>query len=257
VNGPRSIIARVGSTAMVSGLLVVALAFSGAGCRSMSQHQNCNGVTQYQQGQYQQAVANFQSAVQTDPTNPDALYNLAAAYHLQAKQTNDPNAWQQAEILYNRCLDQPTGKDHVDCHRALAVLLVETNRQDKAFTLMKNWAISSPQVASARVELARLYEEGGDPKEATSWLNSAISVNPYDARALAALGKMREQQGDVGQAIDNYRRAYAVNPNAPGVAERLAVLTRTAAPAPATGAPVFTAPAGTRLVTPQPATPRY
>ena len=65
----------------------------------MSQNQNCTGVAQFQQGQYQQAVANFQSAVQTDPTNPDALYNLAAAYHLQAKQTNDPNAWLQAEQL--------------------------------------------------------------------------------------------------------------------------------------------------------------
>ncbi len=223
----------------------------------MSQNQNCNGVTQFQQGQYQQAVVNFQSAVQTDPTNPDALYNLAAAYHQQAKQTNDPNAWLQAEQLYNKCLDQ--NKDHVDCHRALAVLLVETNRQDKAFTLMKNWAIASPQVAPARVELARLYEEFGDKEQATTWLNSALSVNPYDARALAALGKMREQQGDVAQAVDNYRRAYALNPQAPGVGERLAALTRSAAPvgtAPV-AAPVNAAPPGTRLVTPQPVTPRY
>lgn len=238
-------------------LLLIMLVVLASGCRMMSNNQNCNGVAQFQQGQYQQAVVNFQSAVQTDPTNPDALYNLAAAYHLQAKQTNDQNAWLQAEQLYNKCLDH--NKDHVDCHRALAVLLVETNRQDKAFTLMKNWAISSPQVASARVELARLYEEFGDQQQATTWLNSALSVNPYDARALAALGKMREQQGDVAQAIDNYRRAYAINPSAPGVGERLAALTRTNAPATAApiAAPAFTSPPGTRLVTPQPAAPRY
>jgi len=228
-----------------------------SGCRMWSQNQNCSGVTYYRQGQYQQAVANFQSAVQTDPTNADAMYNLAAAYHLQAKQTNDQNAWVQAETLYNRCLD--LNKDHVDCHRALAVLLVETNRQDKAFTLMKNWAIGSPQVASARVELARLYEEFGDGQSATTWLNSALQINPYDARALAALGKMREQQGDVAQAIDNYRRAYALNPNAAGVGERLAALTQSPLPAQAvpTTAPGYAAPAGTRLVTPQPPAPRY
>lgn len=223
----------------------------------MSQNDNCNGVAYYRQGQYQQAVAKFQTAVQTDPTNADAMYNLAAAYHLQAKQTNDQAAWQQAEALYNRCLD--LNKDHVDCHRGLAVLLVETNRQDKAFTLMKNWAISSPQVASARVELARLYEEFGDQQQATAWLSSALSANPNDARALAALGRIREQQGDVVQAIDNYRRAYAVNPTAPGVGERLAALTRQQAPAATTPAvaPVYAAPPGTRLVTPQVAAPRY
>jgi tetratricopeptide (TPR) repeat protein len=127
---------------------------------------------------------------------------------------------------------------------------------------MKNWSISSPNVAASRVELARLYEEFGDKQSAATWLNQALAVNPYDARALAAMGKMREEQGDIPQAIDNYRRAYAVNPAAPGVAERLAVLTRStmpAAPAAAApaAAPTFTAPAGTRLVTPQPATPRY
>jgi tetratricopeptide (TPR) repeat protein len=239
----------------VRGALALAVLALG-GCRMWSQNQNGTGVAYYRQGQYQQAVANFQRAVQTDPTNADALYNLAAAYHLQAKQTNDPNAWLQAETLYNRALDQH--KDHVDAHRALAVLLVETNRQDKAFTLMKNWAIASPQVASARVELARLYEEFGDQQSAATWLNSALQINPYDARALAALGKMREQQGDLVQALDNYRRAYALNPAAPGVAERLAALTPNAVPAPQ-AAPVAApvSPAGTRLVTPQPATPRY
>jgi tetratricopeptide (TPR) repeat protein len=243
-------------------LAAIALTATLCGCRMWSQNQNCSGVALYQQGQYQQAFANFQQAVQSDPTNADAVYNLAAAWHVQAKQTNDQRAYVQAEQLYNRCLD--LNKDHVDCHRGLAVLLVETNRQDKALNLMKNWSISSPNVAASRVELARLYEEIGDKQSAATWLNQALAVNPYDARALAAMGKMREEQGDVAQAIDNYRRAYAANPaaaTAAGVTERLAVLTRSTTPtpvaAPPATAPTFTAPAGTRLVTPQPAIPRY
>lgn len=225
----------------------------------MSQNQCASGVAHYQAGNYPQALASFQQAVKTDPNNPDAYYNLAAAAHQYAKQTGDANSWHQAEELYNRCLD--LNENHVECHRALAVLLVETNRQDKAFTLMKNWVIRSPQLAAARVELARLYEEHGDQQNATTYLSQALQINPYDARALAALGKMREQSGDVAQAIENYRRAYQLNPNAPGVAQRLAALTGSTAPAtaaPATGvpAPTTTTP-GTRLATPRPSTPRY
>jgi tetratricopeptide (TPR) repeat protein len=236
------------------------------GCRMMSQQQNCQGVTQFQQGNYQQAVASFSQAVQTDPQNPDAYYNLAAAWHQQAKQTGDQNAWLQAEQLYNRCLD--ISPDNVECHRALAVLLVETNRSDKALTLVKNWAIRSPNVSAARVELARMYEELGDSQTAATYLSQAIQINPNDARALAALGKMREQSGDTAQALANYQRAYQLNPSAPGVAQRLATLSQSlpAATQPAGTIPANVAPnlntappgsAGTRIVTQPTAPPRY
>jgi tetratricopeptide (TPR) repeat protein len=224
----------------------------------MSQNQNCGGVAYYQQGQYPQAVASFQQALAIDPRNADAYYNLAASYHQSAKQTGDQNAYLQAEQLYNRCLDLEA--NHIECHRALAVLLVETNRQDKAFTLMKNWAIAAPQVAAARVELARLHEEFGDPQTAATYLSQALQINPHDARAFAALGKMREQQGDTQQALANYQRAYQLNPMQPGVAERLAALSRGSAAAPAANpsAPT-TAPLSpnTRFASPPVANPRY
>jgi tetratricopeptide (TPR) repeat protein len=242
--------------------LLVAVAAS-SGCRMLSQNQNCNGVAHFQHGQYQQAVAQFQQAVQTDPTNADSYYNLAAAYHLQAKQTNDRATYEAAERLYNQCLD--VNGNHPDCYRALAVLLVETNRQDKAEMLLKNWAIQSPNLSTPRVELARLSEELGNKQQAQAWLNDALAINSADPRALAAMGKLREQQGDTVAAYDNYRRAYAAAPNA-AVADRLANLSRTAAPAATTAtAPAAAAatprsisvPSGTRLVTPQPAKSRY
>jgi tetratricopeptide (TPR) repeat protein len=243
------------------GLLALA---AGGGCRMMSQSHNNGGVTQYQQGQFQTAVAKFQQSVTTDPTNADSYYNLAATYHQMARQTGDQAMYAQAEQLYNQCLDRDPKHEQVECYRGLAVLLVETNRQDKAFTLMKGWASSAPQVAAARVELARLYEESGDPQTAAIYLSQALQINPNDSRALAALGKMREQSGDVQQALANYQRAYQLNPQQPGVAERLAALQRPAAlptnPAatPAGMSPVAPQmPAGAQIATPRPTAPRY
>lgn len=229
----------------------------------MSKSQNAGGVTQYQQGQYQAAVASFQQSLRTDPSNAETYYNLAATYHQMAKQTHDQNMYVQAETLYNQCLDKDP--NNVECYRALAVLLVETNRQDKAFTLLNNWATTSTQLSAPRVELARLYEESGDSKTAAIYLSQALQINANDARALAALGKMREQQGDVQQALLNYQKAYQLNPMQPGVAERLAVLSRSATPAGAAPAAVPPGmvpvtpgiPAGTQIATPKPAAPRY
>ena len=251
-----------------TGIIACGLVLSLCGCRQMSQQHNSGGVSHYQQGNYQGAIAGFQQALTTDPTNGDAYYNLAASYHQLAKQTNNPQLYTQAEQLYNSCLDRDP--NNVECHRALAVLLVETNRQDKAFTLMNNWATAAPQLSAPRVELARLYEEKGDTKNAASNLAVALQNNPNDPRALAAMGRLREQTGDVQQALANYQRAYQLNPTQPGVAERLAALQRSGFPttAPVAAAPAATAPGmspvapqtqpGTRVATPPVATtPRY
>ncbi len=115
---------------------------------------------------------------------------------------------QQAETLYNQCLDR--NPNHADCHRALAVLLVQTDRSDRAFALLKNWAIRSPQNADARVELARLYEEFGDTKTAELQLQQALQLDQTNKRAWTAMAYLRESNGDMPQALANYQRAYAL-----------------------------------------------
>src|SRR5690606_24538594 len=154
----------------------------------------------------------------------DSYYNLAASYHQLGKSRQDQNLLRQAEEVYHQCLDlQP---DHVECHRALAVLLVETGRPDSAFTLLERWAKSNPKLADARIELARLYEEFGDTTLAQRHLIEALNVDAGNARAWAALARLREQQGDLAQALANYQQAHALNQFQPGVAQRIASLQR-------------------------------
>ena len=102
--------------------------------------QNIEGVRLEQLGQHQQALQRFQQAITSNPTNADAYYNMAATYHRIGIQQKDQRQLEQAETLYNQCLD--LNENHVDCRRGLAVLLTETNRSDRAFNLMKNWAKS-------------------------------------------------------------------------------------------------------------------
>lgn len=220
------------------------------GCGLTSGGYNVQGVNQFQQGQYQAALQSFQHVIATNPRDADAQYNLASTYHRMGTLNGDETMLKQAESVYNQCLE--VDGNHTDCHRALAVLLVETGRPESAFRLLEGWSLRQPHVGEAKIELARLYEEFGDNATAISHLEDALVADTNNSRAWAALGKLREQTGDHTQALANYQRSYQLNRMQPGVATRIASLQS------GLSGPIGPATqAGTRVVTQPPVTPRY
>lgn len=206
-------------------LIVAALpVLVSSGCHWSASSKNALGAQLHQQGQYTAALQQFQQVVDQDPTNPDGYYNLAATTHRLAKQRNDEALFRNAEALYNQCLDH--APNHVECHRGLAVLLMDTARPDRAFALLKNWASQNPMASEPRVELARLYEEAGEPGTALKYLEDAVQQDANNSRAWLALARLRESSGDLTQALQNYQRALALNNTQPMVAERIAALSR-------------------------------
>jgi tetratricopeptide (TPR) repeat protein len=218
-----------------------------AGCRFTAQGQNQLGVQQFQRGNAPAAYAHFQQALQTNPRDPDAYYNLAAIYHRYAKEQNQRDYFNQAEAYYQQCLTlQP---NHADGHRGYAVLLAETNRREQAFTSLQQWVAQYPTQANPRVELARLYQEFGDKTSAETYLQQAVQIDPNNPRAWAGLGKLREDNSDLSQALAHYTRSYQLNPTQPGVADRIADLARRGVyPTPSLTPPVPGSNLGTRMV---------
>lgn len=199
-------------------LSLIGAALSATGCRLVSQGQNTAGVRLYQQGQYQAAIHRFQQSIATDPLNSNSYYNLASTYHQMGKIEHRQDELDQAESFYNQCLDHDP--NHVECYRALAVLLCEQGRQDDAQRLLEGWSQRNPNLAAPKVELARLSQEFGNLDKAKEQLIEAIAAEPDDRRARAALGALHEQTGDHAQALANYERSLAVNRFQPGIAAR-------------------------------------
>ena len=200
--------------------LVLLLCFGASGCTRMTQ--NGTGVSLYQQGRYAEALQTFEQAKQTDPTNPDSYYNLASTYHRLGTSAKDQKMLDNAEAIYNQALE--LSPNHVECHRALAVLLVETGRSDKAFTLLKRWAQRSPSVSDARVELAKLHQEFNQTKIAEQYLDEALAMDPNNARAWAERGRLRENSGELMQAVQNYQQSIAINSLQPELYQRIGAL---------------------------------
>lgn len=210
---------RVALTLALSGLAVLM-----GGCHWASSGQNASGARLYEQGQYTAALQQFQQAIASDPQNADGYYNLAATTQRLGQQRGDAKLIEQAEALYNQCLDHDP--NHVECHRGLAVLLIESGRPDRAFALMKNWASQNPRNSEPRIELARLYEEHGEPATALKYLEDAVLQDANNPRAWLALGRLREKSGELTQALQNYQQALALNGAQPAVSERIAALSR-------------------------------
>jgi tetratricopeptide (TPR) repeat protein len=214
-------------------LAAMLVALTGCG-GVISQQQNAQGVGLFQQGKYPEALRQFQEATYSNPRDADGYYNIAATYHRMGRQTRSEADLKQAEKFYNDCLDR--NPNHVECHRGLAVLLVEGGQKDAAMRLMQNWVDREPTLAEAKVEIARLHEEFGSRQLAKDCLIEALESQPDNARALTALGKIRDEAGDKVQALANYQRSLQRDNRQPQVAERIALLQGGRAPATAPAA---------------------
>lgn len=200
--------------------LISALTLTGCGLSSMGT--NTVGVRLYQQGRYAEALRQFQLAQASSPSSPDAYYNLASTYHRMGVAQKDAKLIEQAESLYNQCLD--ISPNHVDCHRNLSVLLAESSRSDAALRLLKNWQSKNPNMPDPKIELARLSQELGQSKVAEQYLDEALAMNPNDARVWAHKGQLREASGDLNQALYNYQQSLSLNTLQPELYQRVASL---------------------------------
>lgn len=179
------------------------------GCNYRAQRCNVAGLQAYQQGQYAVAVNEFQQALRANPKNADAYYNLGQTYYTMGKQISNQAYISQAEQLLRQSI--ALDDQHVEAHRALAGLLIETGNEKFAFDLLNTWRNRYPGSAEPSIELARLFQEYGDGGQATNYLADALRIEPQNVRALKAMGHVRESQGELQLALENYYRVLQMD----------------------------------------------
>ncbi|MCL2304190.1 MAG: tetratricopeptide repeat protein [Planctomycetaceae bacterium] len=211
----------------VSTILLVFLLLGQCGCSTyQTQHGNTSGVQLFADGKYAEALARFQTALETNPNDADSYYNIAAVHHYLGRVNRDANQYVQAGQNYQLCLTK--NPNHAAAYRGYAVWFMEQDRKAEAIELLKNWSDQNPSVPDPKIELARLYQELGQNREAIDYLAAAIALDSKNARAHRALGYLREQSSDWNQAILNYKYSLESDPNQPDLVERITILEKQA-----------------------------
>ncbi len=193
-----------------------------SGCNLGVQRKNASGVQAYDSGQYTTAINEFQQAINLNPQDSDAFYNLAATYYALGKQSKNQENYKQAEQLYRQAIS--LNDQNTPAHRGLAAVLVETGQEQQAFELLNTWHQRYPNSADPTIELARLYQEYGDNRRATDLLADALRIDGQNIRALKAMGHIREVQGQTHLALDNYMRVLQIDNSQADVAVKVQAL---------------------------------
>ena len=223
------------SIARLITLALIGLVGLSIGCNATTQRQNVLGTAAFERGDKSQAINAFQQALNRDPKNADAYYNLAAVYYQLGVEKQNKQFVGQAEQLYRQAISYDD--KHIDAHRGLSAMLIETGREKYAFDLLDGWRQRYPQSAEPLVEIARLYQEYGDNRRATDLLADALRNDSRNPRALKAMGYVREVQGENQLALENYVRALQVNGNDQDTIARVAYLQSRIASGGQTGSP--------------------
>ena len=213
------------------------------GCAA--QNHTAEGMRFFGQARYDAAMTAFRSALQANPNDANALYNVAATYHQSARASlqlgNAAVAQQQYEQAVRHYLSSiARNPNHADAHRGLATLYMDWQNPQAAFDLLIGWSNANPISAEPKLELARLHQEWaqyvtiqGRAEEAAPFrdvpvqiLQQILATDPTNYRALRALGFWKEQNGDIAGAVFDYSRSLQANPQQRDLEERIAALTR-------------------------------
>jgi len=153
-------------------------------------------------GQYEQAVAEAQMALQLDPANADATRALAKSYARL-------NRSAEAEATYRRLIER--NPDNSRAHSDLAVFYWLAGRNTEAEKHFLRVAELIPDNYIVYRNLGGLYVVMGRPEKAAEFLQKSLALKP-SATAYSNLGTLRFQEEQYAEAATLYERASSLAP---------------------------------------------
>jgi Flp pilus assembly protein TadD len=225
--------ARLAPAALKTGLAAAVLA-------------ECAGVTWWQQGFWRDSETLYRRAIAMDPTSANAeaflgytLHqagrNVEAEHHARrALELSPDNHWgwltlanvqgetgrlAEAVEAYQRLVTMDPA--YARGHYLRGLLLVQLGRLEEAEAGLVRAAELLPESAQTRLVLAEVQARRRHFAEAAESYRAVIALQPRSAEAHAGLGYMLALTGDRDGAARHWTEALRLNPDFPGLRERL------------------------------------
>jgi tetratricopeptide (TPR) repeat protein len=161
------------------------------------------GVGNLDQGQFDQAIAQFQTAIQLDPNDAKAHYNLGLAYQKQDKLEEAAAAYQKAIQL---------DPDLADAHNNLGLIYYTEGKPEQAIAEYQEAIRINPNDGTAHYNLALSYYHQGQLDQAITEYKETVRLNPDNADAHYNLGRAYYEQGKLDEAIVAWKENIRIEP---------------------------------------------
>ena len=189
--------------------------------------------SQLQMRDYRAAARTLEKLAESKPDDPDVLYNLSLVYMKQMLGTVNrlgevaPQSYQFSLLLaqdaearnddetaikkYKEALALRGKADVVGIHYALGSAYARTGKYDEAAEEFKKELQINPDDSLALWKLGELTLHG-EPQEARTYLERAVSLNPDLPQAVLAFGRVLARVGETEKAVEQFQRVVRLAP---------------------------------------------
>jgi tetratricopeptide (TPR) repeat protein len=162
------------------------------------------GACLAQLGHYDQAIPDFERALETDPSIQSLRFNLALA-QWKANQPQEALSTLQPLIA--------TGNGHDDALRLSADIYESIGDTQHAVELLRKAILANPKNADAYLDFASLSYDHASMQVGIDILNAGLTQLPMEGSLYLARGVLYAQLGEYEQATEDFEKANHLDPN--------------------------------------------
>lgn len=162
------------------------------------------GLKALDEKRFEAAAEAFQKAVDSDPKDYTALFNLALAEGFLKKDT-------EAISAYDKVLGLKPGLYEAELN--LGILLIRNKRPADAIAKLKPASETKPKEFRPLFYLGEAYAASGQPGEAVAAYRKALEIDPKSAAAESGLGRALVRSDRLSEAEEHFRKAGELDPS--------------------------------------------
>jgi tetratricopeptide (TPR) repeat protein len=162
------------------------------------------GNALFEKGKVDEAVVQYQKALEINPDYAEACNNLGNALLQKGKVDEAIAQLQRAQQL------KP---DYAEACNNLGNALLQKGNVAEAIAHVQRALQLKPDFANAHDVLGNALLQKGNVAEAITQFQEALQINPHNAEACYNLGNARLRQGNVAEAIAQYQMALQIKPD--------------------------------------------
>ena len=162
------------------------------------------GMAAMENGNSVKALELFDSVIEADPANAQALYFKGCA-------CSETGKYMEAIAAYERCIEHAGDRAALPLFN-MGVAFQELGEPGKAIEAFQGAIASDPTMADAWINIGTLLDDLGDSDMAIECYNTALGINPNDATALSSRGNSLRALRQFSEADASYEAALTENP---------------------------------------------
>src|SRR5215831_2147145 len=198
-----------------------------------------SALAELNKGRVLESIEQFKKILRSDPANDRAYFYLSTLYtemnelevaERYVRRAMDVNPgqgvhlhqlglirfrqkqWRPALMFFKQALEAGVGNNEAAVWRSIGDVQVELFDRDAALQAYETALRIQPQDARTRLALGRFNLERSEPERAIPHLSAALEIDPMLRAAYPALGRAYRQTGDLESGIMILKKALDIDP---------------------------------------------